>query len=304
MHGVLLKVIVMLKLQLLTNIKVGGNPIAVTASQNGCDQVTFTATGAASNTTYNWSSLNGSILFNGTSTTASTTTNYIDATITSASDYALLTVNNTCNQSVNTGVNYAPYDRQIAGLYPEYIPNDHVSVSVNTTPYDTYYRWYINNTLVKEGSDAYSYCTCSNEPPDARVCGENTISVEVETNCNITTSSNVEYFQKICGYYRLSKGKGEATLATQSITKDKVSISKLAIYPTPVNNLLNISLPDSINTLKATIQLIDIYGKVVKKITTVSKSNTIPMSSLPSGMYLVEIYDGTKRITTQKIIKQ
>ncbi len=287
----------------ITNIQVGGNPITVTASQNSCDQVTFTATGGASNTTYNWSSLNGTILYNGTSTIATTSTNYIDAYITSASDYAILTVNNSCSQSVNTGVNYAPFERQIQGLYPEYVSNDHVSVLVNTTQYDTYYRWYVNNTLVKEGSNADMYCTCSNEPPDTRVCGENTIRVEVETNCNITTSSNVEYFQKLC-YYRLSKEKDQATLATQSITKDEIGISKLSIYPNPANNLLNISLPDSINTLKATIQLIDIYGKVVKKITTVSKSNTIPMYSLPSGMYLVEIYDGSKKIIIQKIIKQ
>lgn len=35
------------------------------------------------------------------------------------------------------------FTRQIQGLYPEYTSGNHVSVSVNTTPYDTYYRWYI-----------------------------------------------------------------------------------------------------------------------------------------------------------------
>lgn len=259
-------------------VQVGGTVITVSATQTDCNTVQFNVSGAASGASYNWSSNGNTILYNGTSTTATTSVGQIDAVI-SDFDIAIVNTTNTCGQSVNAGADYNPYSRQINGLYPEYTSGDHVSVSVNTTPYDTYYRWFINNTLVSEGQYAYSYCTCYNGI-DPRVCGDNTIRVEVETSCGITSSSDGNFY-RICGYYR-----------TQS---------NVELFPNPARDQVTIKLKQ-INAEQATGQLKDIRevrildksGSVKRIVKYPAKTNTISLnvSNLPLDIYYVEVTDG------------
>src|SRR5690606_33829192 len=76
-----------------------------------------------------------------------------------------------------------------------------LSLSVNTTPFDTYYRWYVNNVLVNDGAYASSYCTCYYTVPDARQAGNNTIRVEVDTYCDANNEANGEFYY-YCGKMR------------------------------------------------------------------------------------------------------
>lgn len=260
-------------------VQVGGTVITVTPTQTSCEGVQFNVSGAAPGATYNWSSNGNTILYNGTSTTATTSVGQIDAVI-SGYDIAIVNTTNTCGQSINVGGDYNPYQREIQGLYPEYTSGDHVSVSVNTTPYDTYYRWYINNTLVKEGSYAYYYCTCYYETPDARVCGENTIRVEVETSCGINSSFDAGFY-RICGYYR-----------TQS---------NVELFPNPARDQVTVRLKQ-INTKQTTGHLKDIREvKIMDKLGSVKKimkypANTktisVNVSNLLLDIYYIEVSDG------------
>lgn len=260
-------------------VQIGGTVITVSATQTECNTVQFNVSGAASGASYNWSSNGNTILYNGTSTTATTATGQIDAVITGY-DIPIVTTTNTCGQAVSVGGYYNPYDRQIQGLYPEYTSGDHVSVSVNTTPYDTYYRWYINNILVKEGSDAYYYCTCYYETPDARVCGDNTIRVEVETSCGIPSSFDAGFY-RICGYFR-----------TQS---------NVELFPNPARDQVTVKLKQ-INAKQTMGQLKDIrevrilnkVGSVKRIVKYPANTNTISVniSNLPLDIYYVEVTDG------------
>lgn len=264
------------------NVRVGGNPITVTASQFSCDAVELNVTGAASNATYYWSSPGNNVLFNGTSTTATTTVGQIEALTTG--DYIAVNTTNTCNQSINTGTVYEPFVRFIQDLYPEYTYLDHVAVSVNTTYYDTYYRWYMNDVLVKEGSSATWYSTSTDY--DNRQCGENTIRVEVETNCS-SNSSNQESFWWICGY-RAS--------------------SNVQLFPNPARDQVTIKLRQ-INDEKITNRLTDIRevkmydktGNVKKnmKYPVNTKNATVNITNLPMDIYFVEVSDGKNRARLQ-----
>ncbi|MEQ1553963.1 MAG: trypsin-like peptidase domain-containing protein [Ferruginibacter sp.] len=273
------------------NIRVGGAPILINSNQTDCDQVTFTVNGAAPTAIYNWSSDLNTILYNGTSTTATTSSNTIAATA-SSYDYPIVNTTNTCNQSVGISGIYNPYERNIQGLYPEYAScGEHVSVSVNTTQYDTYYRWYINDILVKEGTNAYSYCTCYNEGPYARQSGNNTIRVEVETNCNASSTGYGEFFW-MCGYYRYAN---------------------VDVFPNPAKDQVNIKLkqldskinPKSLKEIREVIvfdKLGNIKGRY--KYPSQTKAITLSVTNLITDIYFLEITDGKNKSRIQLSVEK
>ena len=78
----------------------------------------------------------------------------------------------------------------------------------------------------------------------------------------------------------------------------------LSIFPNPADNMVNVALPDSVNVTRALITLSDIYGRQLKKVTTVSSVNPISLSGLAAGIYLVQVYDGKKLVSTSKIVKK
>lgn len=229
-----------------------------------------------SGSTFIWQ-VYGDLLIDGVSTTKTTTSNSINVTGTEGPVYVTTTVN--CG-TLQAAVQYELHQRQIIGLSPEYTNGDHISVSVNTYPYDTYYRWYVNNTLVKEGSDAYNYCTCDYEAIDARVCNDNTIRVEIETSCNINSSVDGDFY-KICGYYKM-----------QSIVE---------MFPNPARNRITLRLKQFNNKQEQPklkeirqIRIIDKISNVRKIVKYPSNTNTIivDVSNLPLDIYYVEVTDG------------
>jgi len=78
----------------------------------------------------------------------------------------------------------------------------------------------------------------------------------------------------------------------------------LSVYPNPAASAVYIALPDSVNLATATITLSDIHGRQLKKLATLSSVNRIPLSGLASGIYFVEIFDGKKILSVQKVVKK
>lgn len=245
--------------------------------QAGCNDAIITCNITNGNS-YLWQT-SGDLLINGTSSSISTTTNSINITGTTGS--VMLTVNSHCS-TLTGGLDYNPLAREIQGLYPEYIPGDHVSVSVNTTQYDLNYKWYVNDILVKEGPYATSYCTCNYETPEPRQCGENSIRVEVETSCGTTIAEN--NFIMYCGYGM---------------------ISNVTMYPNPASDQVTLSL-NQVNNSKIGTKLQDIkevkilnkYGNIkrVQKFPANSQKVTLNLNILPLDIYFVEVSDGKNKI--------
>jgi lysyl endopeptidase len=262
------------------NIRLGGNPITISATQSGCDNVTFTVAGAAPGAVFNWSSGLNTLLYNGISTTASTTNTQIWATGTN--DYAILNTTNTCQQAVQKSFTYTPFERTIDGLYPEYVScGDHLSVSVNTSPYDTYYRWYVNNTLVNEGTAASYYCTCYYLGHDARHFGNNTIRVEVETSCGANSTGTGDFYTYCSVFFRQA--------------------ANAEIFPNPGKDNITVRLKQDVKQSKATalrqireLRIIDKTGNVkgVYKYSGNIQSVNINIGNLPDDIYYIIITDG------------
>lgn len=261
-------------------IRVGGNPINISSNQTDCSEFTLTVSGAAAGAVNNWSSGFNSILYNGISTTASTTNTEISAIGTN--DIVMLATTNTCLQPVQKSYSYVPYERVIEGLYPEYVScGDHLSVSVNTTPHDIYYRWYVNNTIVHEGTTASSYCTCNYLSRDARQFGDNTVRIEVETSCGANTTGTGNFYTT-CGVFFKPVGNIE-------------------VFPNPARSNITVRLKQKMGRNKATavqeiqeLRIIDKTGivKGLYKYAGHTQTAVININNLPNDIYYIIISDG------------
>lgn len=277
------------------NVRVGGNPITITAIQTACDATDFSVAGAASGATYNWSSANGTILYNGTSTTATTSSPYISATTSVGnSDIAVVNTNNSCSQSVfiSKQLQYT-YPRQIDGVFDTYSNGDQVNASVNTTSFDSYYKWYINGSIDYEGADASYYSTSYSGVGSNIVCGENTIRVEVIA-CGVVSSSDEIHFYKMGNCYFRSNAPS------------------VDVFPNPAKDIVTIKLKDvnklfidqkSVEGIKdiKEIRVLNKFGKVLKiyNLPVKTKLATINISNLPLDIYFIKVSDGKNNTMLQ-----
>lgn len=259
--------------------------VSLSTNQYNCDEATVTAT--ANGNSYSWT-VDGDLLINGTTTTLTTSSNSID--ITGTKGFIYVSTSYACSVSALGQIEYDPFKREIAGLYPEYLSSDHIYASVNTTPYDTYYRWYVNNILVKQGEFASDYCTCDMGKAEID-CGENTIRVEVDTDCGTSSSESYDFYW-ICENWRQSN---------------------VALYPNPASSLVNIKLTDINKNLPVTpesklaklsqIKQVIIKDKLgnIKKIFNFQGNNNVSVnvSNLPTDVYFVEVSDGVNKVKLQ-----
>ena len=91
---------------------------------------------------------------------------------------------------------------------------------------------------------------------------------------------------------------GSATVGIIEIN----SISEINLYPNPTNGIINIDLGNN-NLNNATIQIIDLLGKVIQTEHTTSKKTTINLSKYSKGIYLVK-FSNQKGSKVYKVIKE
>jgi hypothetical protein len=106
-------------------------------------------------------------------------------------------------------------------------------------------------------------------------------------------------------YYRLRQVDfdGKETLS-KVVSASQVKDSKVAVYPNPVSDKLNLSISDDIDeTQQTNIALYDLMGRTILQQTTVSKTTELDLSILAKGVYLLDIQSKTA-VFQQKIIKQ
>jgi hypothetical protein len=75
---------------------------------------------------------------------------------------------------------------------------------------------------------------------------------------------------------------------------------EILIYPNPATDVITIEMG---NTEPATIEILDITGKVVLIRNNQAQHATIDINNLPNGIYLVRVRSASQ-MAVQKIIKQ
>ncbi len=106
-------------------------------------------------------------------------------------------------------------------------------------------------------------------------------------------------------YFNLSQGRravaldidGDPNVHNHNLTKNEAFIK---LYPNPSNGLLHIEIGETTAETKASIRTIT--GQEVANLMLYSGQNTTDLSSLPSGIYFIQISQGNK-ITSTKWVK-
>jgi len=88
--------------------------------------------------------------------------------------------------------------------------------------------------------------------------------------------------------------------ATELLSSDNFALlTNVMLYPNPVNNILTITSTDNLNS----IEIYDMYGKLLHSITAEGGRQQVDFSSYATGVYLLKVIaiNGSK---TQKVIKK
>lgn len=125
--------------------------------------------------------------------------------------------------------------------------------------------------------------------------------ITISHNVTVTAGTyNLGVFAQTGGWninwIRITKVAGAALAYSNTPAKAVVSVN---MYPNPVSNVLTVKT--SFNLSAATVQIVDMLGKVV--LATRTATGNIDVSKLPAGIYyLVIIHDGEK--TVKRFVKQ
>ena len=96
----------------------------------------------------------------------------------------------------------------------------------------------------------------------------------------------------------LSDDEGEP-----STYEEKLSETKVTIYPNPTRGILKIDISGVEKFENARISLYDLTGKLLQQWAGISQSNEIDLSERTPGMYIMQVaYNG--KISSWKIIKE
>ena len=88
-----------------------------------------------------------------------------------------------------------------------------------------------------------------------------------------------------------------------SIYEEKLSETKVTIYPNPTRGMLKVDISGVEKFENARISLYDLTGKLLQQWAGISQSNTIDLSERTPGMYIMQVaYNG--KISSWKIIKE
>ena len=89
--------------------------------------------------------------------------------------------------------------------------------------------------------------------------------------------------------------------STVGVSEPPVGKIKVNIYPNPATSTLNIELPDNTVTNTATVEMLDISGRVVLKEYFTAPVLHLNTSGLHSGLYLVKVQTA-KGVVTEKVV--
>lgn len=79
---------------------------------------------------------------------------------------------------------------------------------------------------------------------------------------------------------------------------------RLQVYPNPTAGTLTVELPQDISLDGATLQVIDLYGRVLQTRTTLDYRQELDLSGLPAGTYFVRVQTAGQSVWTERIVLQ
>ena len=136
------------------------------------------------------------------------------------------------------------------------------------------------------------------------------LSVQATNNCGVSAASATSSFTigpiaSSCG----SGGGGKGFLSTgpvigQPLTENLTTIhNNVRMFPNPVRATLTIQLPDSIHLSNSFITITNLDGRRIHTLHPNTLSPVITTTHWAAGIYIITIYEGTKKIAVQQVLK-
>ncbi|SDI56089.1 T9SS type A sorting domain-containing protein, partial [Winogradskyella thalassocola] len=98
----------------------------------------------------------------------------------------------------------------------------------------------------------------------------------------------------------LPTGGALVELPMNPLSVNEFGISDIKVFPNPVKNVLNVALND---VIKTKVNLYDLSGRLVTTTTFINQTNTLDVSKLKSGIYVLELANDKGKTTTKISIK-
>ncbi|MFY0599643.1 MAG: T9SS type A sorting domain-containing protein [Cyclobacteriaceae bacterium] len=130
--------------------------------------------------------------------------------------------------------------------------------------------------------------------------GKPSVDLSFETNNTPFLTLNLDTFDEFWGIIELGHDSTPSdhnyVLSNEG---EEFETEKISLYPNPANEYINI-IGKGVNNISS-IEIYNVQGKLV--INKQVDSNSIDISSLNKGVYMVRINDNTGKIRTEKLIK-
>lgn len=261
--------------------------LSVAPGGNGyCGEATISVNSINSGN-FTWT-VSGDLQINGASSqTYVTTDNYIEIIGTEGN----ITVNaNGCVSPINLGLAYSPYKRDITIVSNlPLLPNDPLSAFVTLDYSVDTYRWYMNNTLDFDNTTS-NYWT-NDRDKDGRVCGMNTLRLEVDLTCGSSVVVGEIQFEQLCSEW----------------------FSAYRIFPNPASSYIQVgpneqhlskmNTTDKSRLKEYQVTLLDNSGRAIMVVRSNGKKATLNTAQLPSGQYHIHLKaDGEKEVIKRQIV--
>ncbi|MEY4903740.1 MAG: hypothetical protein RLZZ292_1555 [Bacteroidota bacterium] len=122
-----------------------------------------------------------------------------------------------------------------------------------------------------------------------------------------TFSTTASLNNVLAGKYTCEVKDASGCIETLTITITNITASEeldattfFKIYPNPSAEILNIDLTEE--TPNATLQIFDLLGKIIVEKKLLNKSNTLNISNLEEGIYLINVKSGERKLGIKKLI--
>lgn len=113
--------------------------------------------------------------------------------------------------------------------------------------------------------------------------------------------TNVEQLTFLNDNYNSSAYFDNISITNGPLSVSDRAVSQLAVYPNPINDIVNIDNPD--NAVLESVKITDINGRIIKTVgNKVLTSGQIDVSDLSNGVYMMTI-STDKGAVTKKIVK-
>lgn len=284
-----------------TNTLVPSSVYSISGPDYACSSDNYTLSTLPSGSTFSsWSVSPSGIVSLSSSGTIATISKITNGTVTLTANFT-----NVCGNSMSVSkyivvglgansINYTDLTMTCEGNHAYFYG------AVLEVPGATNYEWYAKDESNPSNPFVLKQTGLGNTA-DFPLSGSNkyfTIRVVVTNPCGTLNSIDIE------GYIFAESCSGGASIpnnAMSAVTTE--GTNEITIFPNPAKTTLKINIPASNFDLPNTsIRLVDISGKVVKRVTHVSESNTLNIENFSNGLYLVEISSGRKKII-RKVLK-